>query len=65
MALSPTDDVEEALVDALRQVEGAYSLVVLTPEAVFAVATRTVPDLRSGGSATATWWPARRVRSTW
>ncbi len=37
MALSPTDDVEEALVDALRQVEGAYSLVVLTPEAVFAV----------------------------
>ncbi len=37
MALAPTDDPEEALADAVRQVAGAYSLVVLTPDAVFAV----------------------------
>jgi len=34
IALSPTDDVAQALVEGARQVEGAYSLVVLTRERV-------------------------------
>jgi amidophosphoribosyltransferase len=37
MALSSNDDPEEALVEALRQVRGAYALVVLTAEAVLAI----------------------------
>ncbi|HUK64222.1 MAG TPA: amidophosphoribosyltransferase, partial [Dongiaceae bacterium] len=36
MALSPADNPQDALIEAMRQVRGAYSLVVLTPEAVFA-----------------------------
>ena len=37
LALAATDDVEEALTEAARQVEGAYSLVVLTRESVIAL----------------------------
>jgi len=37
MALAPTDDPEEALIHAAGQVRGAYSLVVLTRDAVFAL----------------------------
>ena len=37
VALSPGDDVEAALVEAARQVEGAYSLVVLTRGSVIAL----------------------------
>ncbi len=37
MALSSADDAQEALIEAMKQVRGAYSLVVLTPEAVYAV----------------------------
>lgn len=37
MALSASDDPEEALVEAARQVQGAYALVVLTRDAVFAL----------------------------
>jgi amidophosphoribosyltransferase len=37
MALSHTDDPQEALIEAARQVRGAYSLVVLTRDAVFAL----------------------------
>ncbi len=37
MALSGTDTVEDALVEAARQVQGAYSLVVLTEHAVVAM----------------------------
>ncbi len=37
MALGPLDRIEESLVEAARQVHGAYSLVVMTPEAVFAL----------------------------
>ena len=37
IALSSTDTVEEALVEAARQVRGAYSMVVLTREAVLAL----------------------------
>jgi amidophosphoribosyltransferase len=36
MALSSADNPEDALIEAIRQVRGAYSMVVLTPEAVFA-----------------------------
>jgi amidophosphoribosyltransferase len=36
MARSRTRDVEGALVDALRQVKGAYSMVVLTPRRIYA-----------------------------
>jgi amidophosphoribosyltransferase len=37
MALSGTDSVEEALTEAARQVQGAYSLVLLTEHAVVAM----------------------------
>ncbi len=37
MALSPADDPGEALAEAARQAAGAYSLVVLTRDAVFAL----------------------------
>lgn len=37
MALSPQSQPEEYIADALRQVEGSYSLVALTPEALIAV----------------------------
>ena len=37
LALTGVDNVEEALVEAARQVEGAYSLVVLTREGVIAL----------------------------
>jgi amidophosphoribosyltransferase len=37
MALSAADEPEEALVEAARQVRGAYSMVVLTREAVLAL----------------------------
>ncbi len=37
LALANTDDLESALVEAARQVEGAYSLVVLTRESVVAL----------------------------
>ncbi|HYM80100.1 MAG TPA: amidophosphoribosyltransferase [Candidatus Limnocylindria bacterium] len=37
MALASTEDPEEALVEATRQVRGAYSMVVLTGEAVLAI----------------------------
>jgi amidophosphoribosyltransferase len=37
MALAQADDVETALLEAARQVEGAYSLVVLTRESVIAL----------------------------
>jgi amidophosphoribosyltransferase len=37
MALSGSDDPQEALIEAARQVRGAYSLVVLTRGAVFAL----------------------------
>jgi amidophosphoribosyltransferase len=37
MALSATDDPEEALIEAARQVKGAYALVILTRDAVFAM----------------------------
>ena len=37
MALSTTDDPEEALVEACRQVQGAYSLLVLTRDRVLAI----------------------------
>jgi amidophosphoribosyltransferase len=37
MALASTDSVEDALLEAARQVRGAFSLVVLTPGAVFAL----------------------------
>jgi amidophosphoribosyltransferase len=37
LALSGTNDVEAALIEAARQVEGAYSLVVLTRESVIAL----------------------------
>jgi amidophosphoribosyltransferase len=37
MARSPHDHPEEALIEAVRQVSGAYSLVVLTREAVLAL----------------------------
>ena len=37
MALSATDNAEEALVEAMRQVEGAYALIVLTRDRVLAV----------------------------
>ncbi len=37
MALAATDDPQEALIEAARQVRGAYSLLVLTREAVFAL----------------------------
>uniref|UniRef100_A0A832I9A4 Amidophosphoribosyltransferase n=1 Tax=Eiseniibacteriota bacterium TaxID=2212470 RepID=A0A832I9A4_UNCEI len=37
MALSAHDDPEEALVEAARQVRGAYSIVVLTRDAVLAM----------------------------
>ncbi len=37
VALSQVDSVEEALVEAARQVQGAYSLVVLTRDAVLAL----------------------------
>jgi amidophosphoribosyltransferase len=37
MALAPTDDPEEALIHAASQVRGAYSLVVLTRDAVYAL----------------------------
>jgi amidophosphoribosyltransferase len=37
MALSAHDSPEDALIEAARQVRGAYSLVVLTREAVFAL----------------------------
>jgi amidophosphoribosyltransferase len=36
MALSSADNPQDALIEAMRQVRGAYSMVVLTPEAVFA-----------------------------
>lgn len=37
VALSQTDSVEDALAEAARQVQGAYSLVVLTRESVIAL----------------------------
>ena len=37
MALSNTDDPEEALIEACRQVQGAYSLLVLTRDHVMAL----------------------------
>jgi amidophosphoribosyltransferase len=37
MALAPTDDPEEALIQAASQLRGAYSLVVLTRDAVYAL----------------------------
>jgi amidophosphoribosyltransferase len=37
MALASTDQPEEALVEAARQVRGAYSMVVLTRDAVLAI----------------------------
>jgi amidophosphoribosyltransferase len=37
MALSSSDDPEEALIEAARQVRGAFSLVVMTRDAVFAL----------------------------
>ena len=37
MALSSAEDAQGALIEAMKQVRGAYSLVVLTPDAVFAV----------------------------
>ncbi len=37
VALSPGDGIEDALVEAARQVEGAYSLVVLTRHGVIAL----------------------------
>jgi len=37
IALAPTDDVEQALVEAANQVEGAYSLVVLTRGRILAL----------------------------
>ncbi|MFI5370035.1 MAG: amidophosphoribosyltransferase [Candidatus Eisenbacteria bacterium] len=37
MALSAADNPQDALIEAMKQVRGAYSMVVLTPEAVFAV----------------------------
>ncbi len=37
MALSATDDPQQALIEAAGQVQGAYSMVVLTREAVFAM----------------------------
>jgi len=37
MALAPTDDPEEALIQAAGQLRGAYSLVVLTRDAVYAL----------------------------
>ena len=37
MALSQTDDPEEALIEAAKQVKGAYALVVMTRDAVFAL----------------------------
>ncbi len=37
MALSSLDDPEEALIEAARQVRGAYSMVVLTRDAVLAI----------------------------
>jgi len=37
MALSAAEDPEEALIEAARQVRGAYSLIVLTREAVLAL----------------------------
>jgi amidophosphoribosyltransferase len=36
MALSSADNPQDALIEAMRQVRGAYSMVVMTPEAVFA-----------------------------
>ncbi len=36
IARSKTKDVEQALVDALAQVKGAYSIAVLTPDRIFA-----------------------------
>ncbi len=37
MALSSTSSAEDALAEAVRQTHGAYSMVLLTPEAVLAV----------------------------
>jgi amidophosphoribosyltransferase len=37
MALSSTDDPVEALIEAVRQVQGAYAMVVLTSDAVLAM----------------------------
>ena len=37
LAQSRQPDIKSAVPDALRQVEGAYSLVMLTPEAVYAI----------------------------
>ncbi|CAA7623135.1 amidophosphoribosyltransferase [Magnetospirillum sp. UT-4] len=37
IAISLYSTVEDRLIDALRQIEGAYSLVCLTPDAVFGV----------------------------
>jgi len=37
MALAGTDDPQEALIEAARQVRGAYSLLVMTRDAVFAL----------------------------
>jgi amidophosphoribosyltransferase len=37
MAVSKADDPEDALIEAVRQVQGAYSLVVLTRDAAFAL----------------------------
>ena len=66
MALSSTENPEDALIEAMRQVEGAYALLVLTRDRVLAVRDAYgFRPLSWAGSAMATWSRARPARSIW
>jgi len=65
IARSPYPDFDDALISALRQVEGAYSLVFLTRDRL--VAARDPRDSGRSRSASSTGpgaWPPSRARST-
>jgi hypothetical protein len=66
MALSSASDPEAALVDAARQVRGAFSLLLLAPDRVIALRDATASArCASASSARAGWWRVRRAPWTW